>query len=258
MDRLPDPADNWALFLDFDGTLVEIADRPDDIAPPADLVERLARLGHAFDGAVAVISGRSLAELDRVFSPLHLPLAGLHGSERRDARGAIHGDDRAPARLDGVREAISGFTAARTGLQAEDKGGALAVHFRAAPERRDEVAAFLERQRRRLGDDFHVQAGKQVFELKPGGHDKGRAVRAFMAEAPFSGRVPVFVGDDRTDEDAFAAANAFGGHSIRVGEHRDNTAARATLPSVAATLEWLDGLPDRLGDAEPDGTAEAP
>ena len=258
MDRLPAPADNWALFLDFDGTLVEIADRPEAVVLPHDLAGRLARLDRAFDGAVAIVSGRSLADLDAVLQPLRLPLAGLHGIERRDARGAVHGDADAGARLDGIREAVEGFAAARSGLLVEDKGSAIAIHYRAAPERREEVAAFLERQRRRLGNDFHVQAGKQVFELKPGGRDKGDAVRAFMDEPPFAGRIPVFVGDDRTDEDAFSAANALGGHSMRVGDHRDTTAAQCTLPSVAATLTWLDGLPDRLGDTAPQGPAEAP
>ncbi len=246
MNTLPTPADNWALFLDFDGTLVEIADRPDAVVPPPDLADRLARLASAFDGALAIVSGRSLADLDRVLHPLRPPLAALHGIERRDARGRVLTHTDAADRLAHVREAIGGFVAARHGLAAEDKGAAVAVHYRAAPERRDEVGAFLERQRRLLGDDFHVQAGKQVFELKPGLRDKGQAVRAFMQEQPFAGRVPVFVGDDRTDEDAFAAANALGGHSIRVGEHHEASAACATLASVAATLAWLDSLPERL------------
>ncbi len=252
MNALPLPTPDWALFLDFDGTLVELEDHPDDVTLPAGMAQRLRHLQAALDDAVAIVSGRALADLEALLHPLRLPLAGLHGLERRDARGRIHRDERDREPLDAVRDAISGFVAARPGLYAEDKGGALALHYRGATEREQEVAAFLERQRRQIGDGFHIQAGKQVFELKPAGRDKGRVVREFMAEPPFQGRTPVFVGDDRTDEDAFAAVNALGGFSIRVGEHHPDTAATATLPSVAATLKWLDGLPEHLEAAAPD------
>ncbi len=252
MNALPLPAPDWALFLDFDGTLVDIEDHPDDVTLPAGMAQRLRHLQVVLDDAVAIISGRALADLEALLQPLRLPLAGLHGLERRDARGCLHRDNRDREPLDAVRDAIAGFVAARPGLYAEDKGGALALHWRGAPEREQEVAAFLERQRRQLGDGFHIQSGKQVFELKPSGRDKGRAVREFMAEAPFHGRTPIFVGDDRTDEDAFAAVNALGGFSIRVGEHHPDTAAIATLPSVAATLAWLDGLPEQLEATAPD------
>lgn len=254
MNALPRPAPEWALFLDFDGTLVEIEDHPDNVTMPSGMAQRLRRLQAAFDDAVAIVSGRALADLERLLDPLRLPLAGLHGLERRDARGCVHRDERDRERLDAVRDAIAGFVAARPGLYAEDKGGALALHWRGAPEREQEVAAFLERQRRQLGDGFHIQTGKQVFELKPVGQDKGRVVHEFMAEAPFQGRTPVFIGDDRTDEDAFAAVNALGGVSIRVGEHHPDTAATATLPSVAATLDWLDRLPEALPATASDPT----
>ncbi|MDZ7787702.1 MAG: trehalose-phosphatase [Halofilum sp. (in: g-proteobacteria)] len=254
MNSLPRPAPDWALFLDFDGTLVEIEDHPDKVTLPPGMAPRLRHLQAALDDAVAIVSGRALADLEGLLHPLRLPLAGLHGLERRDARGCVHRDERDRERLDAVRDAIAGFVTARPGLYAEDKGGALALHYRAAPEREQEVAAFLERQRRQLGDGFHIQAGKQVFELKPVGRDKGRVVREFMAEAPFAGRTPVFIGDDRTDEDAFAAVNALGGVSIRVGEHHPDTAATATLPSVAATLDWLDRLPQELPATAPDQT----
>jgi trehalose 6-phosphate phosphatase len=252
MTALPPPEPDWALFLDFDGTLVEIEAHPDNVTLPAGMAPRLRRLQAALDDAVAIVSGRALADLEALLHPLRLPLAGLHGLERRDARGRLHRDERDRERLDAVRDAIAGFVAARPGLYAEDKGGALALHYRGAPEREQEVAAFLERQRRQLGDAFHIQAGKQVFELKPAGRDKGQVVREFMSEPPFEGRTPVFVGDDRTDEDAFVAVNTLGGCSIRVGEHHPDTAATATLPSVSATLDWLDGLPDRIHAAEPD------
>ncbi|MEF8834415.1 MAG: trehalose-phosphatase [Halofilum sp. (in: g-proteobacteria)] len=254
MNALPRPAPDWALFLDFDGTLVEIEDHPDNVTLPAGMAQRLRHLQAALDDAVAIISGRALTDLEGLLHPLRLPLAGLHGLERRDALGCIHRDERDSERLEAVRDAIAGFVAARPGLYAEDKGSALAVHFRGAPEREQETAAFLERQRRQLGDSFHIQVGKLVFELKPVGRDKGRAVRVFMAEPPFKGRTPVFVGDDRTDEDAFVAVNALGGVSIRVGEHHPDTAATATLPSVTATLDWLDRLPRELPATVPDQT----
>jgi trehalose 6-phosphate phosphatase len=254
MNSLPRPAPDWALFLDFDGTLVELEDHPDKVTLPPGMAPRLRHLQAAFNDAVAIVSGRALADLEGLLDPLRLPLAGLHGLERRDARGCVHRDERDREGLDAVRDAIAGFVNARPGLYAEDKGGTVALHWRGAPEREHEVAAFLERQRRQLGDGFHIQGGKQVFELKPVGRDKGRVVREFMAEAPFAGRTPVFIGDDRTDEDAFTAVNALGGVSIRVGEHHPDTAASATLSSVAATLDWLDRLPQELPTTTPDRT----
>jgi len=246
MPALPPPDPSWCLFLDFDGTLVELRDHPEQVEAPTSLAGLLLTLLDAFGGAVAIVSGRSVTSLERLLTPLQLPVAGIHGLERRDARGILHRNRGAAAALRRVRPAVERFVAEREGLHWEDKGGALAVHYRGAPEREGEVRGFLEGQCRDLGDGFHVQAGKAVFELKPVGRDKGRVVAEFMQEVPFAGRVPVFIGDDRTDEDAFAWVNANAGISVRVGEPDMPSAARYRADSVAETLAWLEGLPGAL------------
>lgn len=247
MSALPEPAPDWGLFLDFDGTLVELRRHPGEVEAPESLAALLLSLLEAFDGAVAIVSGRSVDGLERLLAPLQLPLAGVHGLERRDARGILHRDTGAASLLARARDAVERFVGEREGLHWEDKGGAIAVHFRGAPERADEVRSFLEDQSAAIGDGFHVQPGKAVFELKPAARDKGRVVAEFMREPPFAGRTPVFVGDDRTDEDAFAWVNDHGGVSIRVGGGDRPTVARHGLDSVAEAIEWLAGLPARLG-----------
>jgi trehalose 6-phosphate phosphatase len=258
MNPPPEPRADWALFLDFDGTLVELREQPGDVILPTGTGELLLRLRALFAGAVAIVSGRTLADLDALLAPVRLPLAGLHGLERRDGGDRLHGAGQPDPGLETVREAVAGFAEARPGLLSEDKGAALAVHYREAPERADEVAAFLARQRATLGAGFHVQAGKAVLELKPDGRDKGDAVRAFMREAPFAGRVPVFIGDDRTDEPAFAAVNALGGRSIRVGGHDEPTAACHGLDSVEAAIAWLAVLPDAIAGSPDTDLAPGP
>lgn len=247
MTDLPAPAPDWGLFLDFDGTLVELRRHPGEVEAPESLAALLLSLLDAFDGAVAIVSGRSVDGLERLLAPLQLPLAGVHGLERRDARGILHRDTGAAALLARVRAAVERFVGEREGLLWEDKGGAIAVHFRAAPERADEVRGFLEDQSAAVGEGFHVQPGKAVFELKPAGRDKGRVVAEFMREPPFAGRTPVFVGDDRTDEDAFAWVNDHGGISVRVGDGDWPTVAQYGLVSVSEAVEWLAGLPAHLG-----------
>ena len=251
MEALPPPAPDWGLFLDFDGTLVELRRHPDEVEAPASLAQLLLDLLEAFDGAVAVVSGRSVAGLEQLLAPLQLPIAGIHGLERRDARGILHRHDGAGPGLEATRRAVGRFVAGREGLHWEDKGGAIAVHYRGAPERGEEVHAFLEEQRAALGDGYHVQPGKAVLELKPTGRDKGRVVAEFMAEAPFAGRTPVFVGDDVTDEDAFAWVNAHDGVSVRVGAPGAPSVARYRVESVAAVLAWLHELPRALGGTRP-------
>lgn len=239
----PPPVDErWALFLDFDGTLVELAAHPDEVRVGERLPQALARARRRLGGAVAVISGRSIESLDALLSPLRLPLAGVHGLERRDAVGHLHRPTGAVDRLARARRQLDAFIERRPGLFYEDKRLALAVHYRAAPEHAAELEAFLGDICQGLGEDFQVQPGKAVFELRPTGHDKGSAVAAFMSEAPFTGRTPVFAGDDRTDEDAFAMVNVLDGISVRVGGG-PSTAARFELANVEDTLAWLSRPP---------------
>lgn len=248
-NELPPAHAGWALFLDFDGTLVELREHPSHVVVSPGLTELLESLSAAFQGAVAVVSGRSIADLDRLLAPLRLPLAGVHGLERRDAAGRMHCDEEAERTLAEVREAVADFVELHEGLHWEDKGSAFAVHYRRVPEFAGAVREFLQEQRDLLDGDFHVQAGKSVFELKPSGRNKGNAVHAFMSEAPFSGRVPVFIGDDVTDEDAFRAVNALGGCSIRIGP-AETTGAGYQLDSVESAVAWLAGVAGTLRDQD--------
>jgi trehalose 6-phosphate phosphatase len=196
-------------------------------------------------GALALVSGRTIADLDYLFAPLRLPAAGLHGIERRDARGHIHRDE-AQASLDEIRTALGDFATKHAGVMVEDKTHAIAMHYRQAPEAKSDLRAEV----RRLVEgrpDLQILDGKMVFEIRPRGIDKGTAIKAFLAEPPFVGRLPIFLGDDVTDEDGFAIVNALGGHSIRVGRTA-STAARFHLPDVAAVIEWLEWLADELQD----------
>ncbi len=252
---LPDPADDWALFLDVDGTLLEIADRPDSVCVDPRLLSILSALPGRFDGALALVSGRSLETLDRFFAPLKLIAAGLHGLERRNRDGVIHrvAFDRTGAAE--ARAALSAFAADDARLMIEDKGAAIALHYRGAPERGPQCERFVAGLAGRLGPGFVLQRGKMVLEIRPCGPDKGDVVTAYCAEPPFAGRRPVFIGDDVTDEDAFRAVNRAGGHSIRVGApsvgeavwHVASVGAlRAWLAGVAG-LECVGGEPDRPG-----------
>ena len=253
MSTLPRARADWCLFLDFDGTLVDLRDHPAEVTVPRELHGLLASLVASLGGAVAIVSGRRLADLDRLLETSELPLAGIHGLERRDAAGHVHHHPDAERALARVRDAVADFVERHHGLYWEDKGGAFAVHYRRAPEHADAVREFLQHQRDVLDGDFHLQPGKSVYELKPAGRDKGRAVSEFMQEPPFSGRVPVFVGDDVTDEDAFETVNGLGGHSIRIGSADDSTHAHHRIDSVDAALEWLSTLPREIaaGDSGP-------
>ena len=228
---------NWAFFLDLDGTLLEIEETPD--AVDADYSE-LALVGHllrAADGAVAMISGRSLQQLDEILAPLVVPAAGQHGAERRDAQGVRH-RHRFPADvLRPVAVGIRRFASTHQGLVVEDKGASVALHYRLAPQLASAAHAKVREAAEPLGDQVEVQDGKMVVELKPAGCDKGKAIADFMREPPFMGRVPVFLGDDVTDEYGFSVVNAMGGHSIKIGE--GESAARWRLQNPAAARAWL-------------------
>jgi trehalose 6-phosphate phosphatase len=236
--RPPRPSPEWALFLDVDGTLLDIAETPSQVAVPDGTVELLARLERVLRGAVALASGRSLAVLDRLFEPLLLPAAGQHGLERRGADGIVTHTGVAGAALDRVRARLAGSEQEIPGLLIEDKGGTVAVHYRRASAREDEVSRRVGDAVRDLDSELELLAGKKVLEIRPRGAGKHQIVDAFMAEAPICGRTPVFVGDDRTDEDGFAAVNGLGGHSIRVGGDGESVAGHR-LADAAAVRDWL-------------------
>ncbi len=225
-----------ALFLDLDGTLLEIAPTPEAACAAPGLPDLLRRLAARLGSALAIVSGRPIGEIDRILAPLALPAAGLHGLERRSAGGRTSPPP-LPGR-DGLRDALGRFAATHPGLLLEDKGATLALHYRARPELAGAVAAAVAAALDRAPDGIVVQKGKAVIELCPQDGDKGAAVMAFMAEAPFRGRRPVFAGDDITDEAAFRAVRASGGVAVRVGAERD-TAAEWRLADVGATHAWL-------------------
>lgn len=246
---LPEPGEGWALFLDVDGTLLPIAATPEAVQPDPALLPLIERLRRASGGALAVVSGRSLASLDRLFAPLRLAAAGLHGRERRRADGSLVPHPEASALLQRLRPRLAAYAEARAGLLLEDKGGSLALHYRQAPERGPALRRFA-RRLGRIEPELQVLMGRKVVELQPRGADKGKAIEAFLAEPPFAGGRPVFAGDDTTDEHGFAAVNALGGLSLRVVDQetrrRATSAARYSLAGVGAMHRWLEAVAERL------------
>ena len=235
---LPQWRDDWALFLDVDGTLLKIAATPAAVSVPERTVDVLARLRAKLAGALALVSGRRVADLDSLFAPLTLPAAGAHGAERRDAAGGFHGEDYSAA-LAPAKRLLAAWAASHPGALLEDKGAALALHYRAVPQLEDDARRIVAAAAAAAGSGFHVQGGKKVLEIKAGAVRKGLAIAQFLAEAPFEGRVPVFLGDDLTDEDGFGVVNERGGHSIAVGVGHE-TCARWHLDNVPEVLRWLE------------------
>jgi trehalose 6-phosphate phosphatase len=237
--KLPTPRSDWAYFLDVDGTLLEIVDHHAAVRDGGPLRALLSGLHRATGGAVAVVSGRALADLDRLLGPdgPRLPAAGQHGMERRDAKGRVVHNPYAVSRLERAREQLASAIAAQPGLVLEHKGASLALHYRRAPRLGGYAHRLVRSLAPRLGPRFRIQTGKCVVEVKPAGRDKGAAVLEFMRERPFRGRAAVFIGDDAADEHGFAAVNRLGGVSIKVG--RGRTAARWRLRDVAAVRAWL-------------------
>ena len=238
MSALPEWRDDWALFLDVDGTLLEIAPIPAAVRVPKRAMSVLASLHPRLGGAIALVTGRRIADLDALFAPLRLAAAGVHGAERRDAAGHVVASDRG-ARLAPARRGLAAWQAAHTGTVLEDKGASLALHYRAAPEWEAEARRAVVEALAAVGPEYHIQEGKKVLELKAYSAAKGTAIEAFMDEPPFRGRCPVFIGDDLTDEDGFDAVNRLGGHSIAVGLDRP-TRARWRLRNEDEVLGWLE------------------
>ncbi len=228
-----------AFFFDVDGTLIDIAIHPDAVTVPKPLLDALRILDRETGGALALVSGRPVAGLDALFSPLRLAASGVHGAEVRlsaDAEMDLHSPDLSEP----VRTALAALGRDLDGVLVEDKGTSVAMHYRMnpaiGPQLHAELAAFVER----IGDGLAILPGRLVFEMKHQSHDKGSAVRQFMATRAFAGRRPVFMGDDVTDEAAFAVIAEMGGLVISVG--RDLPVADAVLPEAADVRALLSAI----------------
>lgn len=222
--------EEWALFLDIDGTLIDLAETPDSVVVPSDLTANLNALSKRLGGALALVTGRAVSLADSLFSPFKFPIAGLHGAERRDASGHIRRIHITPA-FEAMKKAIAEEAKAWPGVLIEDKGAAVGAHFRQSPERQAVVDEMMQRHIKAAGSDWTLQRGKMVVEIRPARADKGAAVEAFLEEMPFRGRRPLAIGDDVTDEAMFHAVNRIGGQSLRVGPPNAQTVARSSIPS---------------------------
>jgi len=238
---MPELACDWALFLDIDGTLLEIAETPGLVHTDRADYKLVESVRAAAGGAAALISGRSLAVIDELFHPLRMPAAGLHGIERRDASGEVHRPAYPFESLQRAAASLREFAASHEGLVLENKGYSLALHYRLAPHLEQSAHLRVLEAAKNLGDWVEVQGGKMVAELKPAGRNKGIAIEEFMREPPFAGRIPVFIGDDLTDEHGFQVVNRLGGHSVKVGPEPSAATWRIKDPrSVRAWLrEWV-------------------
>ncbi len=227
----------FAIFLDLDGTIADIAERPEAVRIEPPILRILQLLQEKAQSALAVISGRDIAVIDKMLHPLVLPASGVHGLQRRDAAGVMR--SQTPPDISSIAHVLEKTLAAAPGVIIERKAGAVAVHFRLCPEMerrcRDVVLEIL-RQR----SEFRLLEGKKVLELAPRGASKGRVIETFLSEPPFAGRAPLFAGDDLTDEDGFVAVNARHGVSIKIGPGA--TAARYRVASPRDFRQWLGKL----------------
>jgi len=233
----PAPSLDWCYFLDVDGTLIDIAETPDAAKVDATLLDLIARLYRTSGCAVALVSGRAIADLENRLGTLQLPLAGQHGLERRDADGRLRRHTAPTGTKLAIKQAMAPVLARHTELLLEDKGLTLALHYRRVPHLAAYVHRLMLRLARSTSAGLEVQRGKCVVELKPAGVDKGTVIAEYLAEPPFRGRRPVFIGDDLNDERGFAEVNKLNGISIKVGKGR--SCARFRLHDVAAVRHWL-------------------
>jgi trehalose 6-phosphate phosphatase len=229
-----------ALFLDVDGTLLDIEDHPAGVRAEPALIRLLTSLSGAAGGALSLVSGRTIADVDRIFAPARFTTAGAHGAELRLQTDAPVTSTRWSLPQP-VLDEMRAFAATDPGLLLEEKQGGVSLHFRRAPGLEAQCTELVQRLLPQIESDFRLIAGKMVFEFAPREHHKGAAITEIMQQAPFAGRRAVFLGDDVTDEDGFRAVNAMGGLTIHVGGDRDSE-ARYVLPDVAAVRRWLDSL----------------
>lgn len=227
-----------ALFLDFDGTLVEIATTPEAIRVEANLGRLLQDVAQALDGALAVVSGRAVTTIDRHLNHAVRAVAGIHGAVRRTASGKIEASAIDIDSLNTFREKLEKFAQQHDGVLMEDKDVSLALHFRGAPQHAAACQHVIEDCAARSQGELVCLTGKMVVELKPAQVTKADAITAYMREAPFHGRQPVFAGDDVTDESGFSAVTKMAGYGVIIGD-RLPTAALARLATVSDLHNWL-------------------
>ena len=235
---------DWALFLDIDGTLLRMAPTPDAVSVPPELPKVLAALADGLDGALAIVTGRRIAEADRLLAPVKLVASGVHGTELRDAPdGAIEMLAKpVPAE---VIEMMASVSQIADGILVEQKGSGAAVHYRNAPLAQLAIESEVARIIGRSSYDLVLRRGRKVLEAVPSGFSKGQALIDLMAQPPFKGRRPVMIGDDVGDETALKAAEALRGMGLKVaGEHF--TLAEADFSGVSEVLSWLGELAARL------------
>ena len=225
-----------ALFLDLDGTLAPLSARPQDVGPETRRNDLLVRLQAALGGRLAVLSGRTLEDIDRILEGKVVAVAAIHGLVRRGPDGVVHRSEPHPA-LPGVVARLRAFAAGQPGLIVEDKGLSATLHYRQAPG----MAAAVRRLTLAIATEtgLTLQHGAMVEELRTPGSTKGDSLCAFLEQQPFAGARPVFLGDDDTDEHGFQAAQGLGGLGVLVGPARPTEACRG-LTDVGAALDWLE------------------
>jgi len=238
---LPPVSPNTAFFIDFDGTLVDIAPRPDQVEVEPRVRHLLESLSDKFDQAVAVVTGRSLDVVDGFLAPLKLAVAAEHGSVRRDASGHLHTDSRGVEAVEAAAVRLQPLVETNPDLILERKQSSVALHYRQRPDLAGPCKDAVEDAVANT-NGLVILPGKMVFELKPKGIDKGVAVGAFLDEAPFRGRVPVFIGDDVTDEHAFAVVNALGGITIKID---DGATAAQYRTDRQGLFAWMSDLVEK-------------
>jgi trehalose 6-phosphate phosphatase len=257
MAREPDPADDdplggvppssIALFLDVDGTLLDIAPVPEAVKVPEGLGAALSSLYTTLGGALAIVSGRPIKQIDQLFKPLVLPASGEHGFEMRRIPHEKVERLQPPTPLNLLRPGVTELARRMPGVIPEYKGGTIALHYRQVPKQAEALLTALEAMLTGYSEDYAIQTGKMVFEIKPRGVDKGRAISQMMMAPPFESRVPVFVGDDDTDEHGFDAVRQLNGRAIHVGA--GHQAADTALASPAHVRAWLMRLAKQLTSA---------
>lgn len=237
---------DFALFLDFDGTLVDIAPRPDAVIVEAGLIDNLDALRRRLGGALAIVTGRPIAQIDGFLGPATFDAAGLHGVERRREGDLVGGRPEDHPQLRRQVERLHAESAPLAKVLIEDKGASVAVHWRlASAQDAQRAEALVKDAAGVLGGGYRLQLGKAVGEIVPASATKAVAIRTFMEEPPYAGRRAIFLGDDKTDEIAFASVSEDGGVAVRVGD--GETAAARRLPDPAAVraliASWAAGEP---------------